>query len=396
MERRFPNIEDHLMTYHPAATSTVFTGGQGIRCYAENGQAYLNLNDISCVLGYGHPRFTQTLSKLVTTKLLAHPGMFSPEKEKLVQHMMQVTHGDFDKLLVTSSGGEVVDWALKAARRATGRDGIVSFRHALHGRSFAGAYISDIPFRKEGFGSGLANVTFWDYPSDGREMEPAAEACSDIAAIIIEPYQAAGDMASPSKAYWQWLRRFTREQGIILILDEIQTGFGKTGSFFAYEEAGIVPDILLAGKGMSNGFGLGAMLMSRAVAEAVGPGPMSGGSADNDLMCSVVNLVFDIFEDEQILANVRTVGQRLREGLAAVFAAQGIDCSFCGAGLFFSVALQTGLAAQLAPRFRERGVLLGRHGDCLTFRPPLVMTEADAEEVCAAVEAVLPACTQQE
>lgn len=385
---RFENIRNHLIVCPPGADDTVYTRAEGIRFTDEAGRTYRNLNDISCVLGYGHPRFTRELSRLVTEKMLAHGSMMSPEKERLIQNFMNVTDHNFDKILFTGSGGEVVDWAIKAARRVTGRDRIITFRNALHGRSFAGAWISDTPLRKEGFGSGLQNITFWDCPSDGRPCQPDAGDLSDAAAVIIEPYQASG-MGAPSAEYWKWLREYTKAQGVLLIFDEIQTGFGKTGHFFAYPQTGVIPDILLAGKGMSNGFGLGAMLMSGQVGSCIRPYEFSGGSADNDLMCSIVNLVFDIFADEKIPEHANRMGTFFREQLAAAAAEQAIPCSFRGDGLFFSMLLPDGMAAAVVPAMKEQGILLGRWGNMLVFRPPLILTEEDIVFTCEKLRTVL-------
>lgn len=382
MSMEYTNIKNHLITYSPLADQGVYSRAAGARFWDEGGKCYINLNDISCALGYGHPEFTRRVTDAVQGKLLGHFGTLSRDKEQLIANFMEVTGGNFDKIFFAASGGEVVDWSIKAARRCTGRDGIISFRNALHGRSFAGAWISGTPARKEGFGTGLENVHFWDYPEDGRALEPTADAFQDIAAIIIEPYQALGGMVSPSKEYWQWLRQYTRERGIVLILDEIQTGFGKTGSFFAYQEAGIVPDILLAGKGMSNGFGLGAMLMSKAVGDTIRPSEMSGGSADNDLMCTIVNAVFDIYREEHILEHVQQMETLLRKQLA------GLE-KLHGRGLFLSLELPEGVAAKAAAAARERGAVFGRSGNKLMLRPPLVITEEDLTQACAILREVL-------
>lgn len=377
----YPNIREHLMTYSGGA-EPVFTRAEGSSFYDEAGNGYLCLNDISCILGCGHPKFSAAVARAAMTKSLVWPGSFSPEKEQLIANFMEVTHGDFDKILFSSSGGEAVDWAVKVARRHTGRDGIISFRKALHGRSFAGAWLSDTPGRKDGFGSGLEHTYFWDSPGDGRPMEPKAEDFTDIAGILLEPYQAIGGMASPSPEYWQWLRQFTRERGIVLILDEIQTGFGKTGSFFAYEQAGIVPDILLAGKGMSNGFGMGAILMTKEVSGSVLPQQMGGGSADNPFLCSVVNTVFDVIREENLLSHVTGMGNLLRREL------DGLG-TFRGRGLFCSLELPAGQAEKAAKEARARGIILGRSGDKLMFRPPLVITEEELLRVCGVLNAIL-------
>lgn len=386
---RFSYIRNHLVTCPETPDETVFTSARGAKLIAEDGTEYLCLNDISSILGFNHPRFTREVSELVKTQLLCHAGMFSEPKERLIRNFMEVTHGDFDSIMIAGSGGETVDWSVKIARRVTGRDGIISFRHALHGRSFAGAFLSDTPARKDGFGSGLMNTHFWDFPSDGRAFEPSADEYSDIAAIIIEPYQAIGGMDSPSPEYWKWLRAYTRERGILLILDEIQTGFGKTGTFFAYESAGIVPDILLAGKGMSNGFGLGALLMTKEVGAAVKPRELSGGSADNNLMCSIVNLVFDIIRDENILSNVNRVSDELIQEASRILSGKGIPFSFHGKGLFLSLELPDGMAETVYETARARHILLGRTRTRIVVRAPLVLTTEDVNELCAVLSTVI-------
>lgn len=389
MIERFQGIRQHLATYIDSGEQPVFTNAYGAHFIDENGQDHLCLNDISCILGYRHPRFTAGTAELMQTQLLCHASMFSEPKETLIRNFMEATHGDFDKLLITGSGGEAVDWALKIARRFTGRDRLVSFRSALHGRSFAGTCISDTPNRKEGFGSGLHNVCFWDYPADGRTCEPAAGNGEDIAAIIIEPYQALSGMDTPSAAYWQWLRSYTKEHGIVLIFDEIQTGFGKTGTFFAYEESGIVPDILLAGKGMSNGFGLGALLMTREVAACVKASQLSGGSADNNLMCSIVNLVFDIIRDEALLAHTKRTGDLFAKELLSLFASKGIPGIIHGKGLFFSLELPEGMADTICRTAKANRILLGKAGNRIVLRTPLVLTETDVMVCCDFLRSII-------
>lgn len=123
----YANITNHLMTFMPGSEQTECVKAEGISFTDAQGKTWLNLNDISCVLGYNHPRFTSNLVEAVQTKALGHLGSVSVDKELLIQNFMESTHGDFEKILITSSGGETVDWSVKAARRHTGRDGIISF-----------------------------------------------------------------------------------------------------------------------------------------------------------------------------------------------------------------------------------------------------------------------------
>ncbi len=175
----------------------------------------------------------------------------------------------------------------------------------------------------------------------------------------------------------------------MLILDEIQTGFGKTGSFFAYEECGIVPDMLLAGKGMSNGFGLGALLMTKEVASCVKAGHLSGGSADNNLMCSIVNLVFDIIRDEKILEHVRNTGAIFAGQLMSILKQKDIPGKIHGKGLFFSLELPEGMADSICRGAKTHRILLGKAGNRIVMRTPLVLTEADVTECCDVLRAIL-------
>lgn len=370
---RFENIREHLVTCSSENSYVLYKDARASSFFDEDGKEFLCLNEISLGLGYGHLQFTERVAQLVKEKMIGHLSPLSYEKEKLIKRFMEYTHGDFDKFFMASSGGEVVDWAIKIARRVTGKDRIISFRNALHGRSFAGAFISDTPLRKEGFGSGLDNVTFWDYPADGRKFEKEAQNFDDIAGIILEPYQALGGMASPAVEYYRWLREYADRNNIVIIFDEIQTGFGKTGSMFAYEDSGIVPDILLLGKAMSNGFGLGALLMNKRCGEKIKPYEMSGGSADNDLMCGIVNTVFDIYEEEKILEHVQCMGELLKRRLSPYGRLRG-------KGLFIS--LETEMAEKIIKHARENGVILGGSKNRVMLRAPLVISEEEINRVC--------------
>lgn len=378
MTNSYPNIKKHLITCGDQKELTI-KEAFGSNYIDDEGNKFLNVNDISCVLGYYHPDFNKRVADAALHKSLGHLSNYSKEKERLIERLMIKTNNNFNKIFFAGSGGEVVDWSIKLSRRATGKDGIISFNDALHGRSFAGAYISGTPLRKEGFGSGLNNIYFWDFPKGDKEIEENASNYKDIAGIIIEPLQALGGMIIPNKNYLKWLRKYCDDNNIILIFDEIQTGFGKTGTLFYYEQLGIVPDILLLGKGMSNGFGLGALLMNEKVSGKVKYQEMSGGSADNEFMCSVVNSVLDIFEEEKILENVKDRSKQLKEGLKDLIDKGVIDGELNGEGLFMS--LKSKDTDKIYTKAKENGVILGKKEDRILFRPPLVITSEDINKI---------------
>lgn len=379
MNQEFLNTKNHLVTCTNNSKVSTVKESFGCSFIDDEDNKYLNVNDISCVLGYMHGDFTKGLGEIALSKTLGHLSSFSFEKEKLISRLIDLTNNNFEKIFFAGSGGEVVDWSIKLARRATGKDTIISFNNSLHGRSFAGAFLSGVPLRKEGFGTGLSNVYFWDFPKGDKEFEENADDYKDVAGIIIEPLQALGGMIIPNQRYLKWLRKYCDNHNIILIFDEIQTGFGKTGSMFYYEQLGIVPDILLMGKGMSNGFGMGALLMNKKVSDKVKPQEMSGGSADNEFMCSVVNLVLDIFEKENILENVKARGKQLKEGLQKLIDKKIIVGEINGEGLFMS--LEVANADKLVLRAKEKGVILGKKENRILFRPPLIIKEEEINQV---------------
>lgn len=381
---KYPYTNRHLSTILETSNELEIKRAWGCRYLDDSNREYLNLNDISCVLGYRYPKFVSRVSNNILNYNLGHISNYSNEKEKLIIRLFELTNNNFDKIFFAGSGGEIVDYSIKLARRTTKKDTIVSFNNSLHGRSFAGAYLSGVPTRKEGFGTGLSNVIFWDFPKKDEEFKYSNVDAKDIAGIIIEPLQALGGMVVPTKKYWKELREYCDLNNIVLIFDEIQTGFGKTGTLFFYEKTGIIPDILLMGKGMSNGFGMGGLLMNKKVADSIKPVEMSGGSADNEFMCSVVNAVLDIFEEDKVLENVNKSGSILKEGIDKLINENKIDGELNGDGLFLS--LKTKDADIILNKLKDRGIILGKKDDNILFRPPLIISEEEVNKVINELE----------
>ena len=241
----------------------------------ETGKEYVNLNEINRQLGYGNLHFTKTVKDCLES---AAPEKTSQYKNSLYHHIVETTNNDFQKILLTSSGSEAVEWAIRVARKRTGRYDIVSFWNSIHGRTYLASSVSGNPVRKTGYGPLAPGVVFAPYPYCFRcpfdetpeqcnfrcleflQRKITQESSQEVAAVIVEPFQGAG-IIFPPDGYLQALRTWTAQNGIELILDEVQSGLGRLGHMYEYQRLGIVPDALLLGKGLGNGLHISAMLL---------------------------------------------------------------------------------------------------------------------------------------
>ena len=230
----------------------------------------------------------------------------------------------------------------------------------------------------------------------------ASEVSADrIAAIIIEPQQGEGGFVPAPLGFLRALRDLTRRHGIVLILDEIQSGFGRTGRMFGYEHAGIEPDLVTMAKGLAGGLPLAAVVGTAAMMDAPGPGGLGGTYAGNALSCAAALAVLDIFEQEDLVARAAALGATLRTGLTQLAERDSRVGDVRGLGAMLAIELVTDratrepdarLAQQVIDRARERGLLLlkcGPHKNVVRLLPPLVATAHDAARALSAIEAAL-------
>ena len=404
----------HDMTFHSSsAHPPIMKKAEGALWEDEDGNCFISLNEISMALGYGNSRFQEKVAGALLEGKLAHVCPLQQEKALLIERLLSYGKDAFEKVFFSSSGGEAVDWAVKAARRYRGKENIVTFWHGLHGRSFAGAALSGVPARKTGFGSLPSGFHCLPYPDCaacpfGQKEESCQLECitfienylyygtsGDLAGIIMEPVQPLGGMACPGQKAWNGLRRLADEKEALLILDEIQTGFGRTGTMFHFEQTGILPDILLLGKGLSNGFGMGAMLLNHAAAKNMRPEEMSGGAADTPFHCTVVNTVLDILEEDNLLAHVRKMGALFCSGLEEIAHKSGQIARLRGKGLAIGIELTNIDPKQAADRLYQKGLDIGTWEKGLLIRPPLVITQQQVESSLQSIRLVLEELTEE-
>ncbi len=371
-----------MPTYGPL--DVVFTHGEGCWLVGDDGRRYLDFGAGIAVsaLGHAHPKLTGAL-KAQADRLWHLSNVYRiPEQERLAEFL--TTHSAADAVFFTNSGTEAIEAALKAARRyhwangAPERVTIVGFEGAFHGRTYAAINAAGQPKYREGFGPdlpGYRHVPFGDHDALKAAMDETT------AAVIIEPVQGEGGVRPVPTQCMQGLRELCDQTGALFICDEVQTGIGRTGRFFGYEESGVEPDIIASAKGLGGGFPIGACLAVRKVADSMIKGTHGSTYGGGPLACAVGAAVVETVSDPAFLAEVRRIAGIFLQELAALVARRGdVLKEVRGRGLL--LGLETTLAPlDVMKAALERELLVLRAGtSVIRLAPPLIVTEEEARE----------------
>jgi 4-aminobutyrate aminotransferase len=391
--------------------------GQGHRLYDTDGRAYLDFaNGIAVTaLGHAHPRVTAAIHAQAE-KLIGPTGaMGYAEPVVRLAAMLAATLPDpIDSVMFLNSGSEAIDGALKLARRVTGRPGIIAFRGAFHGRTFGAASVttSSLNYRV-GYEPLLPGVHIVDYPMAWRDFggdEAAASAHalgqlkrvlattippSAVASILIEPVIGEGGYVPAPLPFLRDLRDLATEHGILLIADEVQTGYGRTGRMWGCEHAGIVPDVVVIAKAVANGLPLAAIASARELMERWGKSAHGSTYGGNPVACAAGVAVLETIADEGLVENAAARGAELRAGLDRIAAEEPRIGDVRGPGLMIGVEFVTdrdgrepdgALAKAAIARAADLGLLLltcGPNGNIIRWIPPI---DASSAEIGEAVE----------
>jgi 4-aminobutyrate aminotransferase len=397
--------------------------GIGHRLYDTAGRAYLDFaNGIAVTaLGHTHPRVTAAVHAQVD-KLMGpvHAIGFSEPTVQLARMLAATFPEPLDSVLFLNSGSETIDGAIKLARRVTGRPAVIAFRGAFHGRTIGATSVttSSLNYRK-GYEPLMPGIHTTVYPGvyryyGGDEERAVADSLKhfdglltttvspdEVAAVVIEPIQGEGGYYPAPAAFLQSLRERCTRHGIMLIVDEVQSGYGRTGDMWAFEDSGIVPDVVCVAKAIANGLPLSAIVASRTTMEAWGKGAHGTTYGGNPVACAAGVAVLETIADEGLLENARARGAELLGGLRELMADAPAIGDVRGRGLMIGVEFVTdrgsripdGAAADaVIERARDAGLLLlscGMAHQVIRWIPPLDVTVPEVEESLRIFEAAL-------
>ena len=390
-----------------AKTGTIpAVAGDGIKLYDAAGKVYYDLSEISSVLGQKNEHFTKRLTDKLQD-LVGGKIADSPEKRKFYQYLSETTGNRYRYAHLTSSGSEASEWAVRMALKMTGRNEVLAFWNSIHGRTYLSASMSGMPRRKQGYAPSAPGVLYGVYPDCTHcpfektcatcdffclkflEQKMQYESSREIGAVIVEAYQGAGIIVPP-KGWLKALQDWTHRQGALFILDEIQSGMGRTGKMYCFEEEGLEPDILLLGKALGNGFHIGAALF-RQLPEAFYHPALIGGSGDTELAYAAGCAVFEELLEHGLLEHIADTGAYLEEKLRNL----QHDCAqirhVCCKGLAASIEFRNREVFEAVQKqARENGLITGTgEHQKMVLRPPYVITKEDIDAVVSVLQRIL-------
>ena len=378
-------IEDDYFINTFTRQPIVLDHGEGVKVWDIDGNEYLDMFAgiaVNC-LGHNHPKLVKAIQE--QAEKLIHISSIYYNEPALIYAKRLVEKTNFDRIFYANSGAEANEGAIKLAIKYTGKSEVISTIESFHGRTsmtLAATGHADYqePF-KAILPNGFINIEY-------NNIDALKEAINEnTAAIIIEPIQGEGGVNVPDKEYFKEVEKLCHENDIVLIVDEVQTGFGRCGTLFAHELYGIKPDIMTMAKGIGGGVPMGGILATEKVAGAFVPGDHGTTFGGGPLVAAAANAVLDAFEEENILDNVNEVGEYFISELKKLD--KDIIADVRGAGLMVGLEL-TKPGAEYVDKFREAGFLINcTAGNVLRFVPPLIITKEEIDEFVKALDEIL-------
>jgi 4-aminobutyrate aminotransferase len=414
--------KEYLSPVWPHSTDILVECAEGARLYDVAGRGYL---DFTCGIGvtntgHCHPRVVAAIRE--QAGLLLHGQatiVYHKPMLELVGALREVVPPALDSFFFSNSGAEAIEGAIKLARHATGRSGIIAFRGGFHGRTVGTmALTSSKALYRAGYGPLPAGIHIAPYAycytcAVGRAAGKATDAISraaprdvgccgdplrqlrhmlqtevvpqDVAAILVEPVQGEGGYVVPPTSFIQGLRQICDEYGILLIADEVQSGFGRTGTFFAIEQFGVVPDIMVLAKGLASGLPLSCVVARRSLMERWQVGTHGGTYGGNPVACAAAVATIRVLQEEHLVENAARLGSVLITALDALKQNHPVIGDVRGMGLMIGVELVRPdgtpageLARRVLANCRDHGLLLlncGPYDNVIRFIPPLIVDE---------------------
>jgi acetylornithine/N-succinyldiaminopimelate aminotransferase len=380
---------DAVMMHNYGTPPIALDHGSGVRVWDTDGRDYLDFVGGIAVssLGHAHPSIiaavTDQVSRLAHTSNLAmhEPGI------RLAERLVQLLDLPA-RVFFANSGAEANECALKMARlhgRAQGRTEIVSCNNSFHGRTMGALSVTGTAAKREPFAPLPGPVTFVDF-GDVAALEKAVG--PQTAAVIVEPTLGEGGVVPAPAGFLADVRRICDAAGALMVVDEVQSGIGRTGHWFASQAEGVRPDVITLAKGLGGGLPIGACLGIGAAGELFGPGDHGSTFGGNPVSCAAALAVLTTIADEHLLDNVKRVGEHLAHSLDAIDSPLVADVR--GSGLWRALALTGNHAGAVEAAARTRGLLVNAvKPDAIRLAPPLILTEAEVDEAVPLLAAAL-------
>jgi len=387
-EKEVMATEQKFMANIFSKRPVVLTKGKGALVWDINGKEYVDCigGYGVCIVGHCHPKVVEAVKGQVNTLISCHSSLYNDVRTAFLQRILEIVPKGLDKVLPVNSGAESVEAAIKLARKFTCKTDVIAMMGAFHGKTLGALSATWDKKYREPF---LPLVPGFIHVPFGK-AERVEEAITDkTAAVIVEPIQGEGGVRIPHDGYLKELRGICDDRNVLLIFDEVQTGFGRTGRMFACEHSGVVPDIMCLAKGLAGGLPMGLTLAKEEIMSSLKIGEHSGTFFGSPLVCAAALATVDAVVNEKLPERAATLGEYFKVKLEELEAKYKIAREVRGKGLMIGIEFRFDVYKMIL-RSIEKGVLLLDAGrNILRFLPPLVIDQTQIDKVVAVLDLVM-------
>ncbi len=366
----------------------VVAKGKGALVWDVNGVEYIDClgGHGVCVLGHSHPKIIEALTNQVN-KIITVPGvLYSEVRAEAAEKLVKIAPKGLTKVFFSNSGAESTETAIKLARKYTGKKEIITMIKGFHGRTLGSLSATWKAEYRIPFEPLLPGFKFVEYGDAGKVEEAVTD---DTAAVIVEPVQGESGVILPPPTYLKELREVCDRKNILLIFDEVQTGFGRTGKDFACQHWNVTPDIMAIAKGIGGGVPVGATLASDEIWSSMKPGDHGSTFGGNPLACAAVSAAVDVLVNEKLSEKAAQTGAYMMQQLHKHLDENRLVREIRGLGLMIAVELKTKSKPYVIRAVQERLLLLTSGANILRLLPPLVITREQVDQVAERLTRVI-------
>jgi len=387
-EKEVEAVEQRYSADIYARRNLVIEKGKGALLWDKNGREYIDCMGAYgvAVVGHCHPRVVEAIRRQSELLIACHNSIYTEARSEFLRKLMTIAPPGLRKAFLCNSGAESVEAGIKFARRFTGKTDIIAFVGAYHGKTMgalSGTWNARYRTPFQPLVPGFTHVPFG-------KTDAVVNAITDkTAAILVEPIQGEGGIRVAPPGFLKEIREVCDKKNILLIFDEVQTGFGRTGKIFACEHSGVVPDILCLAKAVGGGLPIGVTLAKEEVMASIKRGEHSSTFGGNPLVCAAASAAIDVLVEEKLAARAATLGRHLMEMLEETHKKYGIIREVRGMGLMIGVECRFDIYNILMGTQSKGVIILDAGRNILRFLPPLVITEEQLDRAATIVDQVI-------
>lgn len=352
-----------------------FTHGKGSYLYDTEGKEYLDLVAGIAVnsIGYSHPDWVKAMQEQISELIHVSNLYYVEQQAELGEKLASVTPEGLDRSLFVNSGAEANEGAMKLAVRYTKRNKIMSASNGFHGRTSASLGATGQTKYQQSFEPLISNAYHYYKFGDLESVKDIID--KDTAALLVEPIQGEGGVVTASTEFFKGVRDICTDNGVLMVVDEVQTGIGRTGKWFGIEDYGVVPDVMTLAKGLGGGVPIGAVVTTDEFCKVMTPGTHGTTFGGNPLVCKSASTVLDIIKKEKLVENAYKIGTEWMKELSAVDSEDIVNVR--GAGFIIGVEMSSNeKAADIQRTMKEKGILVNVcHGNVIRLIPPLILNK---------------------